>query len=52
MKKATSDTLHQAVLFTDELHYYRNKVLQLRNVVPLISGPTSVLLLISDVVVS
>ena len=44
MKKETSDTLHQIVLFTDELHYYRNKVLQVRNVVPLISDPTCVLL--------
>ncbi|MFZ0221903.1 MAG: hypothetical protein WAM42_09465 [Candidatus Nitrosopolaris sp.] len=49
MKK---ETLNQAVLFPDELHYYRNKVLQLRNAVPLISDPTCVLLLISDVVVS
>ncbi len=41
MKKETSDTLRQAVLFTDELHYSRNKVL--RNTVSLISGPDTAL---------
>jgi hypothetical protein len=30
--KETSDTLHQAVLFSDEqIQYYRNKILQIRD---------------------
>ena len=32
MKEETGDTLDRAVLFGDErLHYYHNKILQLRN---------------------